>query len=264
VRAFVRVAAVAVVTMDGLIHLLGAATFPDDTRWADAMNTRTRGRREAPARHRQVFHCTALATQPRPSREATERLPGDDIIPEATWQLDREIVIAAPPADVWPWLVQMGHGRAGFYTYRTIEDAPGALRRLIGRAPPTVRRILPDCQHLEPGDRIPDAPGDRITWTVEIVDPPDALALSTARRLLTQQMVDPADPPNATWYEASWAFVLRPLDGHSTRLTVRWRSRHTFRYPGLERVTLAVLGFVDAVMHRKQLGTIKQLAEGGS
>jgi hypothetical protein len=88
--------------------------------------------------------------------------------------------------------------------------------------------------------------------------------LSTARRLLTQQMVDPADPPNATWYEASWAFVLRPLDGNKTSLRVRWRSRHTFRYPALEPLTLAVLGCVDALMHRKQLRTIQRLAEGGS
>jgi hypothetical protein len=198
-----------------------------------------------------------------PGQGAPERLPGDDLIPDATWQLDRAITIAAPPAEVWPWLVQMGHGRAGFYTYRIIEDAPAGLRRMIGRAPPTVRRILSDCQHLEPGELLLDAPGGRITWTVEIVDPPDALVLSTARRLLTQQMVDPAHPPNVTWYEASWAFVLHRLDGGSTRLRVRWRSRHTFRYPALERVTLAVLGCVDALMHRKQLRTIKHLAEGG-
>ena len=158
----------------------------------------------------------------------------------------------------------MGHGRAGFYTYRIIEDAPGALRRLIGRAPADVRRILSAYQSLEPGDLIPDAPGGVISWILEIVDSPYALVFSTARRLLTQQMVDPTNPPNATWYEASWAFVLRPLHGNKTWLRVRWRSRHTFRYPALEGVTLAVLGRVDALMHRKQLRTINQLAEGGS
>ena len=215
-------------------------------------------------RNREGLHGRDLTAKQQPSLRAPQRLPGDDIIPEATWRLDRDITIGVPPTDVWPWLVQMGHGRAGFYTYRVIEDAPGALRTLIGRAPPTVRWILPGCQHLEPGDLIADAPGGRITWTVEVADPPHALVFSTVRRLLTQQMVDPADPPDATWYEASWAFVLRPLDGSGTRLRVRWRSRHTFKYPALERLTLAVLGCVDELMHRKQLRTIKRLAEGGS
>jgi hypothetical protein len=190
-----------------------------------------------------------------------ERLPGDEVIPDATWQLDRSIEIAVPSADVWPWLVQMGHGRAGFYTFRIIEDAPGALRSLLGRSPPKVRRILPGYQHLEPGDLIPDAQGGVITWTVEIVDPPNTLVFSTARRLLTQRMVDPANPPNATWYQASWAFVLRPLADDRTWLRVRWRSRQTFSHPALERPILAALGCVDALMHRKQLQTIKQLAE---
>ena len=55
------------------------------------------------------------------STEVSEPLPGDALIPNADLQTTRAIEIAASPAEVWPWLVQMGQGRGGLYTYEWIE-----------------------------------------------------------------------------------------------------------------------------------------------
>ena len=80
-------------------------------------------------------------------REAHEPLPGDELVPEAELQTTRAITIAASPAEVWPWLVQMGQGRGGLYTYEWIENALGAQIHNLDR-------IDPALQALRVGDRI--------------------------------------------------------------------------------------------------------------
>jgi hypothetical protein len=57
--------------------------------------------------------------------ESAGVLPGDDLV-RARWQTTRAVTIAAPAADVWPWLVQMGFGRAGWYSYDWVERVIGA------------------------------------------------------------------------------------------------------------------------------------------
>jgi hypothetical protein len=76
-----------------------------------------------------------------------------------------------------------------------------------------------------------------------------------------QRNVSPADPGKPTWFQASWAFILRPAGPDSTRLIVRWRHQLTPAYPALAPLTQFALGAVDAVMHRKQLRGIKQRAQ---
>lgn len=74
-------------------------------------------------------------------------LPGDDLVPDGA-ATTRAITIAAPPAQVWPWLVQIGFGRAGWYSYDWIDND--------GR--PSATRVLRDLQGLAVGDRIPMTP----------------------------------------------------------------------------------------------------------
>jgi hypothetical protein len=99
-----------------------------------------------------------LAWRPRMLRwgatpeEAAETLPGDDENPEPTVQSTRAITIDAPPELVWPWLVQMGIRRAGFYTHDWVERLIFRARYVEGRHSAT--RIHPELQDLAVGDQI--------------------------------------------------------------------------------------------------------------
>ena len=186
------------------------------------------------------------------AEEARVPLPGDDVVPHATGEVTQAVTIGAPPGAVWPWLAQMGSGRAGWYTYPWIEGGH-----------PDPDRIHPQYQHIAEGDLIPDSPDGSITWTVAAAGMPRLLVYATARRLWTQRNVNPDDPGTATWYRGSWAFILRPAGAGATRLIVRWRHQLVSARPGLDPVTQFALLAGHAFMGRKQLRGIRQRAERG-
>jgi hypothetical protein len=130
---------------------------------------------------------------------AADSLPGDELIPDAPLTWDRETRLAAAPAEVWPWLVQLGRGRAGWYL-------PARAERLVPDPRRALRRIDPRYQEVRVGDRVPDyGPGG--WFEARIVDPPHALVWWTER---------------GRGLEFSWALVLEP-DAGGSRLRVRIR-----------------------------------------
>ena len=141
-----------------------------------------------------------LAWRPRMLRwgtegdEATEPLPGDDLVPGPRIQSTRAISIDATPERVWPWIVQMGIYRAGFYTHDRVERLMFHARYVEGKHSAT--RIHPELQDLKVGDPVPYGGGvyARVTQ------------LEPNRHLV-----------------AGEAFVLRPLPGNRTRFLVRYR-----------------------------------------
>jgi len=165
--------------------------------------------------------------------EAARRLPGDEFLEDADIVTTRAITIEAPPSAVWPWLVQMGSGRAGAYTYDWIEN-------LFGLGMHSSDRIHPEWQHLEVGDMIPgkaSLPGLR----VELLEPERALVTRSE---------------DGTWV---WAFVLDEQDSRTRFLS---RNRIAMRNPSLgDRLGMAVMEPGSLVMERKMLLGIKQRAE---
>ncbi len=122
------------------------------------------------------------------------------------WQLTRAITIAAPPAEVWPWLVQMGYPkfRAGWY-------APYWLDRIVWRIKDrSAERIIPELQTLTVGDRIPDSPDWSAFFTVQRLEPERALVLHSTTHPL----------PMYTDVRFGWSFVIDDHHG-STRLIMR-------------------------------------------
>jgi len=160
-------------------------------------------------------------------------LAGDDFLPDARAQLTHATTIAAPPADVWPWLVQMGCQRAGWYSWDRLDNA----------GKPSADQILPELQRLAVGDVLPWRPEGSDGFKVLRIDP---------EHLLVLQSLGPQ-------FEGTWAFVLEPLSGDRTRLVVRYRAA----FPPSTRmaVTLRLMSGVHAFMERKQLRTIKAHAE---
>lgn len=77
-------------------------------------------------------------------------MAGDDLLPDADLVTTHAVSIAATPDQVWPWIVQMGFGRAGWYSYDLVDN--------VGR--PSARRVHPEWQDLAVGDRIPVLPTD--------------------------------------------------------------------------------------------------------
>ena len=166
-------------------------------------------------------------------------LPGDDPIHHPGLSLQHAVTIDAPPQAVWPWLVQLGQDRAGFYSYDWLERAFGADIR-------NVFEIRPEWQQRQVGDHVPATQanylgglfGSRPGWTVTAVDAPRALVLD------------------------QWgAFVLMPTEDGGTRFIIRSTfSRPT--YPvwaaGIDFLTFELPHFI---MERRMMLTIKALAE---
>lgn len=174
-------------------------------------------------------------------RRAT--LPGDDLVdaPQAT--TTRAITVAAPPSAVWPWLVQMGQDRGGFYSYDGLE-------RLVGFDIQNADQIHPEWQSVEVGDVVRLSP--RARMVVAGVQPERAL-------VLVQEVPLPGeDAPDA--FRWSWAFVLRPEGAHATRLIARMRAN--WEPSGFFRFVLApVVEGVHFVMERGMLRGLRDRAE---
>lgn len=143
-------------------------------------------------------------------RERTIRLPGDDLVPDPASVSTMAISINATPDDVWPWLVQMGVDRAGFYTHLWVEN--GLLHLGVHNA----ERIVPEWQDLAVGDRVryaqPHPKRPDIGPIVTAIDPGRALIMGQGS----------AEP----WW-GTWQFVLEPIGAHRCRLVLRTRgARH--------------------------------------
>jgi hypothetical protein len=149
-------------------------------------------------------------------RERRRRMPGDDLVPGAQVSITRAATLPAGPAEVWPWLVQMGWGRAGWYTPRWVD------RLLFPANGPSARSIRPELQGLAVGDLVPDGPPEaECAFEVVALEPRHHLVLrSTTHLPLTWRRRGLA---GVDW---TWAFELFPVaGGRRTRLVFRWRSR---------------------------------------
>lgn len=136
--------------------------------------------------------------------ERRAQLPGDELDPHADTVTTRAVTIAAPASAVWPWLVQMGQDRAGFYTHNWVE-------RILRSGIPDVHEVHPEWQDLAAGDLMRtnhDIRGKPMGWPVLAVDP--------GRSIIVRSRSLPV---------GTYAFVLRPVDDTTTRLLVRDRAR---------------------------------------
>ena len=107
--------------------------------------------------------------------EKQRRLPGDELVPEPMWQATRATTIGAPPEAVWPWLVQMGQGRGGFYSYDWVEN-------LGGLDIHSADEIIPELQTLD--SRTVRCTGNRLLRLSPVSTPSMSvsISISPARR----------------------------------------------------------------------------------
>ena len=166
--------------------------------------------------------------------EVASSLPGDELLPSARFVCTRAVTIAAPPASVWPWLVQVGCGRAGWYSHDLLDNL----------ARPSAREIVAELQHLEVGQPVPMAPGvptETNSFRVE--------RFEIHRCLLWGK-------PDSTW-----VWRLTDLGGGHTRLVTRVHAAVDWRYPMTAILGMVLMEFGDFAMMRRMLLGIGERAE---
>ena len=177
-------------------------------------------------------------------------LPGDEWVQQPFYETTRAITIHALAPRVWPWLVQMGVGRGGFYTYDALENIAGLHIQSAGI-------IHPEWQTLRVGDEIRISPVTPLK--VEMLEPNRALVLHVVMSLMTAEIVDADDPLTREFIDWTWAFVLVDLVPGMTRLIVRVRGN--FKPDGLRFVAPVLIEPIHFLMERGMLQGIKTRAE---
>jgi hypothetical protein len=173
-------------------------------------------------------------------KERALRLPGDELMAEPQWMYNHAVSIDSPRSAVWPWLIQLGQGRGGFYTYEGLEN-------LVGCQIHNVTEIRPELQQLQVGDTI-------VTHGRSGFGPP-------VTRLLPERALLLGGPPNENGSQATWGFYLLEGPDRTTRLLERGRGvagRGLSEKLGYGPYLMDPVGFV---MSKKMLRTIKKLAE---
>jgi hypothetical protein len=160
-------------------------------------------------------------------------LLGDDIVPEPSFNATRAISINAPTSEVYPWIVQIGMTRAGWYSYDLLDN--------LGR--PSSQKILPEFQHISEGDVIPMSPDGKSGMIVKEIRENEALL----------------------WWDgvgdSSWLWSLDPIPG-GTRLLTRVRVK--YRWLSTAILFNLIIEFFDIAMMRKCMVGIKHRAESTS
>lgn len=161
--------------------------------------------------------------------EVAAAMVGDDLIADPHTIATRSIDLESPPHEVFPWIRQMGFGRAGWYSYDWIDN--------LGR--PSARDIRPELQQIVAGDRIPGAPRSMADFTAAVVDEPHAFVLAV-----------PSTGRVGRRIGFTLAYELHPVST-GTRLVTRMRAR--LDLPGGRILARRLLGPGDGIMVRRQL-----------
>ena len=170
-------------------------------------------------------------------------LAGDEVKPDAGIQVTHAITINAPASEVWKWLVQIGQGRGGFYSYDCLEN-------MFGLEIHNTDKIQPELQKLKVGDFVRSAHlgwlggrfDDKAGWFVVRLEP--------SRALVLRDEIE----------RGSWAFVLNPINENQTRLIARARGDKPANLPK-KIFHFGLFEPAHFIMERKMLLKIKELAE---
>jgi len=161
-------------------------------------------------------------------------MPGDSLLPRAQYRCTRAITVSATPEEVWPWLVQVGVGRAGWYADDLLDNF----------ARPSAREIVPDLQDIHVGQWLAwvPHPSERTAFIVDSYTAPEWLLWRHPTR--------------------TWAWRLVRLSGGGTRLISRMHTFYEWHRP-LTIVTVLLMEIADFAMMRRMLRGIRDRAESG-
>lgn len=200
----------------------------------------------------------AVAVRPRVLRwgatdeEVRQPYPGAALIPGGKRGATMAVTIQAPPSQVWPWLVQMGCDRAGWYSWDRLDN--GGF--------PSAERIHPEWQQISVGDHLASRPDGTAWFEIAALEPERFLALRAPLDLRGRPF-DTAGPRPRHFSDSVWSFLLEKLPDENTRLVVSGYAT------GRPRLLLTVGNLIlwepaHLVMQTRQFANLKRRAEGNS
>jgi hypothetical protein len=156
--------------------------------------------------------------------EVAGAYPGAELVPDGQRAATMAVTIDAPPDQVWPWLIQMGGDRGGWYSWDRLDNG--------GR--PSATEVHPEWQDLAVGDCVKywTRKGPVDAWQVAALEPSRFLGLRGLRDWRGRQL-DPKQPRPSGYTEGLWGFLLTGLPGDRTRLVIS--GYQTLRPRWLER-----------------------------
>ncbi len=185
--------------------------------------------------------------------ELARAYPGDEWVPHPQWGWTHAVTIHAPAAEVWPWVVQIGQGRGGFYSYEGLEN-------LVGCNIHNADRILPEFQDLAVGDGIrlhPQTP----PLPVALVEPGRALVVHALSDTSSGRPFELTEGMPAAYSNMLWTFFLDEQDDGTTRLISRTRYDYSPSFANKLMYGPALLEPISHVMDCKMLLGIKERVE---
>ena len=179
--------------------------------------------------------------------EFASSMPGDELVASPKTRTMHAITVDARPDVVWPWLVQMGYHRAGWYTYPSVDRYVWHIEN------PSADTVTHELQALAVGDIVPDGEPGTGFYVVAHIDPPHALVLRSTSHV-------PPPLRGRMWIDWTWAFSVEPQSDRRTRLRVRVRATYGpwWARPLMEGLVVPS----DFVMARSMLHGLRPRAEG--
>lgn len=178
--------------------------------------------------------------------------PGADLVPDGERGATMAVTIEAPPSRVWPWLVQMGCDRAGWYSWDRLDNG----------GVPSADRIHPEWQAISVGDRLASTPSGSAWFEVAAVEPERFLALRAPLDLRGRPF-DTAGPRPRFYTDSVWSFLLEEVPEGRTRLVV---SGYQASRPRIVLLIGTLLFWEPAhwIMQTRQFANLKRRAERDS
>lgn len=182
--------------------------------------------------------------------EVSETFPGAEIVPGGKRSATMATTIDAPPERVWPWLLQMGTDRGGWYSWDHLDN--------FGRK--SADRLHQDWQDVTVGSRMNGKPDGSQYWEVVALEPERFLCLRISLDLKGRQY-DPAGPRPRFFTDSTWGFQLKPLPEGRTRLIV---SGYWAFAPALLQPVLSFFALEPShwIMQTRQFANLRRLSEG--
>lgn len=199
--------------------------------------------------------CYSFAIRPRlvhwgaTRTEIARPFPGAEMLPGGTRSATMAVTINAPPSDVWPWLVQMGADRAGWYSWDLLDN--------FGHQSSTI--IHPEWQSIQVGDRFMAMPDRSQWWEVAALESERFLCLRMSLDLLGRPF-DPRGPRPRFSTDSTWGFLLGKLPGGRTRLVVSgyWSLQPRWLQP---LVSVLIMELAHWIMQTRQFANLKSRVE---